>query len=126
MPVGTYIGATEVLGPNRARGLIPRNEAICDCNFVLNYYRLSSDHRLLFGGRVSYSTMMPPNLPAAMRRKMLEVFPGLDDVASTSPGAASSPSPSSARRTSGGSDKTSTSPRASPARAWRSPGSPAR
>lgn len=81
MPVGTYIGATEVLGPNRARGLIPRNEAVCDCNFVLNYYRLSPDHRLLFGGRVSYSTMMPPNLPAAMRRKMLEVFPGLEDVA---------------------------------------------
>lgn len=80
MPVGTYIGATEVLGENRARGLIPRNEAICDCKFVLNYYRLSPDHRLLFGGRVSYSTLMPPNLPAAMRRKMLEVFPGLGDV----------------------------------------------
>ena len=80
MPVGTYIGATEVLGENRARGLIPRNEAVCDCKFVLNYFRLSADHRLLFGGRVSYSTLAPRDLPAAMRRSMLEVFPGLEDV----------------------------------------------
>ena len=80
MPVGTYIGATEILGENRARGLIPRNEAVCDCRFVLNYFRLSADHRLLFGGRVSYSTLAPPDLPAAMRRNMLAVFPGLADV----------------------------------------------
>jgi len=80
MPVGTYIGATEVLGENRARALIPDNLAVADCNFVLNYYRRSPDHRLLFGGRVSYSTLMPPNLPRAMRSKMLEVFPNLADV----------------------------------------------
>ena len=80
MPVGTYIGATEVLGENRARGLIPQNEAVSDCKFVLNYFRLSADHRLLFGGRVSYTTLEPANLPAAMRRSMLEVFPGLEDV----------------------------------------------
>ena len=80
MPVGTYIGATEVLGENRARSLIPRDEAVCDCNFVLNYYRRSADHRLLFGGRVSYSTLVPPNLPQAMRSKMLQVFPQLEDV----------------------------------------------
>ena len=52
MPVGTYIGATEGLGQNRARGLIPGNLAVSDCNFVLNYYRLSADNRMLFGGRV--------------------------------------------------------------------------
>jgi len=80
MPVGTYIGATEVLGENRARALIPENIAVADCNFVLNYYKRSADHRLLFGGRVSYSTIMPPNLPRALRRKMLEVFPDLGDV----------------------------------------------
>ncbi len=80
MPVGTYIGATEVLGEDRARGLIPRNEAVCDCKFALNYFRLSADHRLLFGGRVSYTTLEPRNLSAAMRRSMLEVFPGLEDV----------------------------------------------
>ncbi|MHA1600374.1 MAG: NAD(P)/FAD-dependent oxidoreductase [Alphaproteobacteria bacterium] len=80
MPVGTYIAATEVLGESRARSLIPKNIGVADCNFVLNYYKRSTDHRMLFGGRVSYSTLMPPNLPKAMRHKMLEVFPDLSDV----------------------------------------------
>ncbi len=80
MPVGTYIGATEALGENRARTVIPGNLAVSDCNFVVNYFRLSSDRRMLFGGRVSYSTIVPPNLPRAMRRKMLQVFPDLIDV----------------------------------------------
>ena len=80
MPVGTYIAATQVLGENRAKSLIPDDIAVADTNFVLNYYRRSSDHRLLFGGRVSYSTIMPPYLPTAMRGKMLEVFPQLEDV----------------------------------------------
>jgi gamma-glutamylputrescine oxidase len=80
MPVGTYISATEVLGENRARSLIPENIGVADCNFVLNYYRRSADHRMLFGGRVSYSTIMPPNLPRALRHKMLDVFPALSDV----------------------------------------------
>jgi gamma-glutamylputrescine oxidase len=80
MPVGTYIAATAPLGAERARSLIRRNLAVADCNFVISYFRLSADHRLLFGGRVSYTAMMPPNLPGAMRRSMLGVFPQLDDV----------------------------------------------
>jgi gamma-glutamylputrescine oxidase len=80
MPVGTYIAATEPLGENRAKSLIPDDIAVADTNFVLNYYRRSADHRLLFGGRVSYSTIMPPNLPRALRTKMLQVFPQLSDV----------------------------------------------
>lgn len=80
MPVGTYIAATTPLGENRAKSLIPDDLAVSDTNFVLNYYRRSADHRMLFGGRVSYSTIMPPYLPRAMRHKMLEVFPQLADV----------------------------------------------
>ena len=80
MPVGTYIAATTILGENRAKSLIPDDLAVADTNFVLNYYRRSPDHRMLFGGRVSYSTLMPPDLPRALRHKMLEVFPQLDDV----------------------------------------------
>ncbi len=80
MPVGTYIGATVPLGENRAKSLIPDDIAVADTNFVLNYFRRSADHRMLFGGRVSYSTIMPPYLPRAMRHKMLEVFPQLSDV----------------------------------------------
>lgn len=81
MPVGTYIIATEALGEDRAHALIPGDVAVADCNFVLNYFRLSADHRMLFGGRVSYSTIEPPNLAATMRRSMLKVFPQLADAA---------------------------------------------
>lgn len=77
MPVGTYIVATEPLGAARARALIPGNEAVSDCNFVLNYFRRSADHRMLFGGRVSYSRVEPLNVAEAMRRTMLTVFPDL-------------------------------------------------
>lgn len=80
MPVGTYIIATEPLGAERAAALIPRRACVSDSQFVLDYYRLSADDRLLFGGRVSYSTVSPPDLPATMRRSMLRVFPQLHDV----------------------------------------------
>ena len=80
MPVGTYIIATEPLGESRARSLIANDMAVADVNFVLDYYRLSADHRMLFGGRVSYSTLQPPNLERSMRPRMLKVFPQLGDV----------------------------------------------
>jgi gamma-glutamylputrescine oxidase len=81
MPVGTYIMATEPLGAERAAQIIPGNEAVADINFVLNYFRLSADHRMLFGGRVSYSGLDPANIKAAMHRTMITFFPQLADVA---------------------------------------------
>lgn len=80
MPVGTYICATESLGAARARALIGNDMAVADINFVLDYFRLSRDHRMLFGGRVSYSRLPPPGLGARMRQRMVEVFPQLGDV----------------------------------------------
>ena len=80
MPVGTYIVATEPLGKARADTLIRNRAAVCDSQFVLDYYRTSADHRLLFGGRVSYSTRTPRDLAATMRTGMLRVFPQLGDV----------------------------------------------
>jgi gamma-glutamylputrescine oxidase len=80
MPVGTYIVATEPLGRERALSLIKNDMAVADMNFVLDYYRLSGDYRLLYGGRVSYSTLQPLNLERAMRPRMLNVFPELGDV----------------------------------------------
>ncbi|MEQ6290385.1 NAD(P)/FAD-dependent oxidoreductase [Vogesella sp. GCM10023246] len=80
MPVGTYVIATEPLGEARARELIANNMAVCDTNFVLDYYRLSGDHRMLFGGKVSYSGREPADLAAVMRKDMLRVFPQLADV----------------------------------------------
>ncbi len=80
MPVGTYITSTEPLGEPRARALLPDDAAVTDTNFVLDYFRRTADHRLLFGGRVSYSTFQPPRLAATLRQRMLQVFPQLADA----------------------------------------------
>jgi gamma-glutamylputrescine oxidase len=77
MPVGTYIIGTEAIDPSLIASLVPSNSAICDTNFVLDYFRFSADHRMLFGGRVSYSTMTPPNLNEDMNKRMKLVFPQL-------------------------------------------------
>jgi gamma-glutamylputrescine oxidase len=78
--VGTYIIATEPLGEERARALLPSNAAIADINWILDYFRRSADHRLLFGGRVSYSAVQPPRLAESIAKRMLRIFPTLADV----------------------------------------------
>ena len=78
--VGTYMVATEVLGPDRAAALLPGNAAAADMNWVLDYFRLSRDHRLLFGGRVSYSGLDAHDSARATQRRLLAVFPQLRDV----------------------------------------------
>ncbi len=83
MPVGTYILATEPRAPALAASLIAERAAVCDNNVVLDYFRLSADQRLLFGGRVSYTTMTPPRLRETMRARMLAVFPQLAGVGVT-------------------------------------------
>jgi gamma-glutamylputrescine oxidase len=80
MPVGTYIVGTEPVAPDLVKRLIPSGSAVCDSNFVLDYFRFSADQRLLFGGRVSYSTMTPPNLKEDMQRRMKLVFPQLSST----------------------------------------------
>ena len=81
MPVGTYIGASAPLGAERARALIGNDMAVADTAWALDYFRLSHDHRLLFGGRASYSALPPPGLRGLMQRRMHQVFPQLADVA---------------------------------------------
>jgi gamma-glutamylputrescine oxidase len=80
MPVGSYIIATQPLGENRAKSLIRDGEAVANTNFIVDYFRITADTRLLFGGRAAYSTLEPPNLGAYMRPRMLGVFPDLKDV----------------------------------------------
>jgi gamma-glutamylputrescine oxidase len=80
MPVGTYIIATEPLGRERIESLMRENVAVSDVNFVLDYFRRSEDHRLLFGGRVSYSGRDALDTANATRVRMLKVFPSLRDV----------------------------------------------
>ncbi len=80
MPVGTYIGATAPLSPDVAASLIRNQMAVADTNWALDYFRLSTDRRLLFGGRASYSNFTPPNLRTIMRHRMRRVFPQLGDL----------------------------------------------
>ena len=80
MAVATYIVATEPLGAERARQLIANNAAVSDMNWVLDYFRRSADHRLLFGGRVNYSGLKSFDAPGATRARMLNVFPQLEGV----------------------------------------------
>lgn len=78
--VSTYIVATEPLEEERARRLIANDAAVSDLNWVLDYFRLSADHRLLFGGRVNYSDLASFDAPGATRKRMLRVFPQLADL----------------------------------------------
>jgi gamma-glutamylputrescine oxidase len=85
MPVGTYIIATESISPSLALGLIPTNAAVCDTNFVLDYFRFSantktSNPRMIYGGRVSYSALTPHNLTQNMQSRMAETFPQLKNT----------------------------------------------
>ncbi|MBB5514123.1 gamma-glutamylputrescine oxidase [Rubricella aquisinus] len=76
MPINNFILATEPL-PNAGRDLIPSDIAVADAKFVVNYYRLSADGRLLFGGGESYGYRFPKDIKAFVRRPMLETFPQL-------------------------------------------------
>lgn len=78
--VNSYIIATEPLGAERARSLIANNAAVCDTNWILDYFRRSADDRLLFGGRVSYSGLDVRGIQSPTRRRMLQVFPQLADA----------------------------------------------
>jgi glycine/D-amino acid oxidase-like deaminating enzyme len=80
LPAGSYIIATEPLSEELAHALLPQNMAVCDQRVALDYYRLSADRRLLFGGACHYSGRDPKDIAAYMRPKMLAVFPQLAGV----------------------------------------------
>jgi gamma-glutamylputrescine oxidase len=80
MPVGNYIIATEPLTDEQVRHTLPQDDAVSDANFVLDYYRLSGDRRLLYGGQVSYNGREPRNLRGRMEAKMAKLFPVLRGV----------------------------------------------
>jgi len=80
LPVGTFIATTAPLGEALARRLIPRNHAVYDNQFILEYFRMTADHRLLFGGKCTYLGGTPAHLAQAMKRNVVRVFPQLADV----------------------------------------------
>ena len=77
LPAGSYIIATEPLPEEVRQELLPQNMAVCDQRVALDYFRLSADSRLLFGGACHYSGRDPKDIAAYMQPKMLEVFPRL-------------------------------------------------
>lgn len=78
MPINNFVVATEPLG-DRASEVLRENVAVADTKFVVNYWRLSDDNRLLFGGGESYGYRFP-DVVKTVRKPMLEVYPGLKDV----------------------------------------------
>jgi gamma-glutamylputrescine oxidase len=79
-PIASYIVATEPLGKARADALITTRAAVCDNNFFLDYFRLSADHRVLFGGRASSTGTSPAQLSEEIRKRMVGVFPQIADA----------------------------------------------
>jgi gamma-glutamylputrescine oxidase len=78
--VGTYIIATSPTTEALAHALLPSDAAVADLNWILDYFRLSADRRLLFGGRVSYSALQPPRLAESMHRRLARIFPQAADL----------------------------------------------
>jgi len=81
LPAQTFMMATEPLGAERARALLPDNLAVADANWVLDYFRRTPDDRLLFGGRCAYSNRVADDITAALRPRMARIFPEIGDVA---------------------------------------------
>lgn len=80
IPAGSYIIATEPLDEALAREILPQDMAVCDQRVGLDYFRLSADKRLLFGGLCNYSGRHPKDITASIRPKMIRVFPQLENV----------------------------------------------
>jgi gamma-glutamylputrescine oxidase len=80
MPINNFIAATEPLSDAKARNLIRDNHAVADSKFVINYFRLSEDNRILFGGGESYGYKFPKDIAKTVRKPMLQIFPQLKDT----------------------------------------------
>lgn len=80
MPCGSQVVTTEILSEDMVQDLIPNGQCVEDCNYLLDYYRITGDNRLLYGGGVVYGARDPSNVEALIRPKMLKTFPQLKDV----------------------------------------------
>lgn len=79
VPTGSYIIATEPLGADLAREINPQDLAVADSNVVLDYFRLTADKRMLFGGRCNYTNRDPRDIAAVIGPRMRKIFPQLED-----------------------------------------------
>jgi glycine/D-amino acid oxidase-like deaminating enzyme len=79
-PAGSYMIGTEPLSDDVANEINPKDVAVCDTNEVVDYFRLSADKRLLYGGACNYSGRDPADIKSYIRPRMLRVYPQLKDV----------------------------------------------
>ena len=79
-PAGSYIVGTEPLSDEMVAEINPLDLAVCDLNEVVDYYRLSADKRMLYGGRCNYSGREPASIKAAIVPRMLKIYPQLKNV----------------------------------------------
>lgn len=82
MPINNFVVATEPLGEDADR-VLSEEIAVADDRFVVNYFRLSPDKRLLFGGGETYGYRFPQDIRAKVRKPLTEIFPHLRDVTLT-------------------------------------------
>ncbi|MCJ8167701.1 NAD(P)/FAD-dependent oxidoreductase [Atopomonas sediminilitoris] len=80
MPCGTQVLATEPLDAELAAELLPQDYCVEDCNYLLDYYRLTGEKRMIYGGGVVYGARDPEDIERIIRPKMLKTFPMLKDV----------------------------------------------
>ncbi|MEM9331310.1 MAG: FAD-binding oxidoreductase [Pseudomonadota bacterium] len=80
MPINNFIIATEPLDDATCQSLIRDGECVHDSRFVVNYFRISPDNRMLFGGGENYTYKFPADIIKTVRKPMLKVFPQLSDV----------------------------------------------
>lgn len=80
MPINNFVAATKPLNDELADRINPRDVAIADSRFVVNYYRMSADRRLLFGGGENYRTGFPKDIAAFVRKPMSLVYPALKNI----------------------------------------------
>lgn len=81
MPINNFMLATEPLDEAVARRLIRDDTSMSDSLFVINYWKLSADNRLLFGGGESYRRRLPTDIAGLVRRCMLRIYPELEATA---------------------------------------------
>jgi gamma-glutamylputrescine oxidase len=80
IPCGTQIIATEPLSQEQQKLLLPQDNCVEDCNYLLDYFRLSGDGRLIYGGGVTYGAREPDRIESKIRPNMLKTFPQLGGV----------------------------------------------
>jgi gamma-glutamylputrescine oxidase len=80
MPINNFVVATEPLSETQLETINPRDVAFSDSRFVVNYYRLSADKRMLFGGGENYRQNFPADIASFVRKPMLQVYPQLADT----------------------------------------------